>query len=481
MLAEYDNIFDVLMICYDDIISKRIDVMSNWETRREIFIEMVGEFMELFQNKRHNEIFIGESKLMVIQQINKMKERDTKLYKFALIIAINNAFGSYDYRYNLREDIDLSIMDQCIESDGEEIVEQTVLNTSKTIHLGKVFFKMDSIFNKFFSECNYPTGENECGNSIEYFIDKLLIIRNVETEVKTQYYNLTCEYTQDRIEETSDSLKIALVPFIGDEEYLNVKPDGTKFTVNIEDKQENFDHITKIMDELNKNNVNIAVFPEMTFTTRMEEVLEKYLLENDTSFIFVVSGSTWENRTNKCKMYNGKGRVLVEQLKINPYSIEKDPERKKKGNTEGLSLKSEQAIINVLDIKDFGRLATPICLDFAKNNYFEPLLKGGVNISLNPVCTGSLHKFGINANRLGDENKGVVFISNSCIKRKNEKIGFVYLPIKIDQKIKALTEDELVYKREDSCRECIEGCIKKTCFKLFEFSYGYCRTKTVRL
>lgn len=470
---ECDNIFDILIVCYDNVIKRKIDVLTEWTLHEKQFEEIVEEFMRFFRSIKYEDLFDSENKLKLIDKITEMESEYKDLSNFGLMVSINNSFGNRNDNYYIDEDS---------ETDGELVSEQISLNSEKTFHLGRVFYRAEeSIFNRLLSELDYPRTDEGKGYSIDCFLDNLLVIRTLETEIKMKYHQLISEYTLDCIEKHKDDLNVALVPFVGNLKYLNKKDDGKIFTINIEDDDQNFNHLKEILNELNKRSINIVIFPEMTFTTKMELELEKHLLNNKTSFVLIVSGSTWENRTNKCKIYNGKGQMLMEQIKISPYSIVSDPKRQIDGNTEGISLTSDQAMINILDIKNIGRLAMPICLDFTEKEYFIKLETGGVNITFNPVCTSSLTDFATHSKALGAANKGTVFISNSCMHRKSDKIGFVYLPMKIDKKIKPLCEEDLSYNRTKECKQCIEECINKICFKSIKFSCGHCVTERVRL
>ncbi|WP_066872168.1 carbon-nitrogen hydrolase family protein [Clostridium mediterraneense] len=469
---KYKNIFDVLLIFYNNIIIKNRRIMSIFERRQNNFEIIVREFMCFFQENDCHKLF-EENRQNLIDKISEMKDVDGELYEFALVTAINNTFGNYEDAYKL---------DYEDETDGELVVQCEMLNSEETVNIGKVYYKgEESIFTRFLSKCNFPRSDDEISYSIDSFIDKLIIMRELETETRIQYNRLTSEITLDRIAKLENSITVALVPFVGSKDYLNIKEEGIKFTINIKNNKENFTHIKDIMDELSKRGVNVVIFPEMTFTLEIKRELQKYLRKNKNPFELIVSGSVWENKTNKCYILNNKGQVLLEQVKVYPFLHRPDPKMKIKGNGEGINMNGEDAIINIIDINKFGRVATPICVDFVNEEYYNKLAVGGVNVALNPVCTGSLTKFDLNAKQLGTKNKATVFISNTCIFRSNENIGFIYVPIKLDDKAMPINSSELMYKRRNECSDCTRECINKICAKIVKFSNNACVTEEIIL
>lgn len=110
-----------------------------------------------------------------------------------------------------------------------------------------------------------------------------------------------------------EELKIAMVPFTGINfrRFFEIEQKGTQFFITHLNDEEQF--INKTLDTLDKlieERVDIVVFPEMTFTSRLLKEVREFLRRNQERFLLIVCGSVWENQTNRAILLNGNGFIL---------------------------------------------------------------------------------------------------------------------------------------------------------------------------
>ncbi len=127
--------------------------------------------------------------------------------------------------------------------------------------------------------------------------------------------------------------------------------------------------------------VDIAVFPEMLFTSKNQHALIDFVKGNDcyTEEMrfpwFIWLGTAWAEKENKCMVIDQYGKIVFEQKKHVPYEYRKKdngniPETGTSDKTvvrEALSHK-EDRIANFLDLPGFLRIATAICRDISDNH-----------------------------------------------------------------------------------------------------------------
>lgn len=478
LVNTYDNVFDIYIILFGLIKNKQSDILAKSEQNHNVLCKMMKEIYNLFKGNNVTYIISEKDKKLLQIGISELCKEDEEICALALFIQIDEYFGNREYRFDKSfkvEDFDI----EDIEDDGSKVRELRILNTDKTSSIGKVFYKTESIFDEIFEGCNYPRTDDRKGRSLERYQDNLTVIPKRLSEIKVKFLGVNCEYTITQLKKKKQNLRIAMIPFVNDLKYLDTYDEDIFFYIRgVNDEDKALEHLESLMKKLNEEQVDIIVFPEMVFTSRMEKWLEEYLKKNKTSFILIISGSKWENKSNKTRVYNGNGFILNEQIKINPYHI--TGKENQAGDTEGIVVRSEEAEVRLLDIESLGRVSTPICVDFTIDEYFNSLKDSGVNVSFNPACTGSLHDFHANAEKLGSANRGVVFVSNSCMHQGKEEIGFVYIPIKFDKEVDAIPS-ELSFKRCGTNEVSTCKCLDRNCYFLIKFGARYCRTETIRI
>ncbi|MGV8155180.1 MAG: hypothetical protein ACLKAO_12910 [Alkaliphilus sp.] len=377
------------------------------------------------------------------------------------------------------------------ENDGARAVEVEPLNSIDTLSQGKVYYRKASFVEQNFSADEFPRRSNKTGSCIERHQNNLLVAYEQKTDIKVNLYKINCERTLKIIDKARNNLKIALVPFTDDQEYIKFKAVGSTFEVESLSNEDNYaKKAIDILKKLKSENINIVVFPEFMFSSKILHDVRKYLRNEENQFAMIVFGSIWENQNNKCYVLSGKGNKLAFQSKLNKFH--KSNDFIKFGNNEGIKTNSENRIINIYDVDNLGRINTPVCVDFISDNYFNRLLAMGVNVCFNPAYTKSLKAFANYAEKIGSHNYGSVFLSNCCIpvKQKNSKnaesescqesqeqrlhrILFGYIPIK-----------SVKFKHICICSEKANICCaneEKFCYLLIKFGLSSCTMVPVHL
>jgi len=242
--------------------------------------------------------------------------------------------------------------------------------------------------------------------------------------------------------------------------------------------------LLKILKKLKLNKVDIIIFPEMVFSESILLEVKKYLNENKGNFALIISGSIWKDRKNQCVVISGDGIELTRQLKFNPYHATTDFHNA--GNNEDIYVSSKNKIINILDIENVGRFATPICADFISEGYYLELQKVGVNLSFVPAYTPSLHNFKTNASLLGTTNLGSSFICNCCVpvtnnqngtkKTGSSEVSYAFVPLK-----KKILFGCNIMKSCIPDKEICNCDSKSMCYFLVNFSKRGCEYKQAKV
>lgn len=422
-----ENVYDLYIIIFRFLKGYENDVLFLYTKDGDTVItENLKKVFTLFCD-------IEEPELSKKQTQGIIEYIDTHIsitFLLSTLIHIDNKFGANDV-FNYKD-----FKEKKDQDDGDVKVKKKCLNSDKTQVIGKVFHKTKSYIEAIFEENLFRKDERK-GNCIEGILNNLLVVDKLNTDYKINLYDIRSTYISDKLKELGNNFNYAMVPFTCDKEYLKKEIDGNFFIITgIKEEDKQIEKLQIIMDQLKDNNVNIVIFPEMLFTSKMVNYLYEYLKKNSGSFLCVVTGSVWEDKSNWCEIIAGNGKVLGRQYKLNPFRIKDD--YTKPGNTEGIIVPSLEKYINIFDFNGFGRVNTPICIDFINNEYFKMIESMGVNICLSPVYTKSLHDFKIKSQVLGSSTYGSVFLANPCIKMANEsilKLGrkdilFCYIPVK---------------------------------------------------
>lgn len=470
------NIFDVYLCLYLFMKKREATVFSNYRgENKELFRKIRIEFNSLLLEKDFASNLTQKCRTEIIKVFRKYQFNLMAL--FALYYEIDSVFGQDEFEFSKIPPEDF----------GERVVETKPLNSKITWKHGLVHYKATSFINRLLVDFNRfprPRLHNQKGSTLEREQKNLLVyIPNHLTDYEVQVTKVKCNYVLDKIAH-KEALTIALVPFTGlkIEEFLVVENVGSEFIIaGIKNEDIFSDKVLETMHNLGQEGVDIVVFPEMTFTTRMIQRLQQYLRDNINTFVFVVCGSVWEDKSNCCIVLNGNGHILSRQYKNNLFPI--STEWDKEGNNEFLQIDSQNRIIKVLDIEKIGRVSTPICVDFITQDNYKELAKIGVNVCFVPAFSKNITDFQRNAEDLGSHNHGSVFNANCCSEVAAEsKLLFYYIPIKGEFEIEI---DNMVTKTTIK-GTCITACKNKTkcielpqCSWIVSFGKNYCKTKRV--
>lgn len=317
------------------------------------------------------------------------------------------------------------------EDDGKNI-RLGYLNTKVSLEIGEVFYQEKNFLAGIIDSDDRFSMEKDIGETVEIYQKNLLVKEKTHSDIKTNLFRVSDRYINRKIKNKDNEFKIALIPFSNDKDILDLEIIQRNHKDHISIKgikqEEKYVQLVKdILKELIKFKVDIVVFPEMVFTKNMVNKVKEVLNKNRGKFLLIVCGSIWKDRSNTCIILGGNGLELGRQKKLNRYR-EKDDFNGIK--FEDLDLSSDGKIINMYDLKGFGRFCTPICVDFINKDYFNNIADIGCNICLVPTYTTSLHSFKNKANDLGAKNFGGVFLSNYWGISKGKEISFAYIPRK---------------------------------------------------
>ena len=398
------------------------------------------------------------------------------LFIFVLFCKIDDICGEQSFLYSKTT---------YFENSGEAVEALEPLNTNNTQSKALVYFTEKSIVEKFYAYDPkvYFRKSKEIGSLIESYQTNLFLFQIKESDYITMINRINYTYTK-KILTNSEKVNIALIPFTNNQSYIKFIRNGNSFFVeSLEHEKVYLAKTIDILNKLNLKNVNIVVFPEFVFSSSMLQTIRTFLKKEKNNFALIIFGTIWENKTNKCIILSGNGKILGEQNKLNRFH--EDIRIHSLGSNEGIKLDSNNRKINIYDIEGLGRVNTPICIDFVTEDYYKFIEDIKVNICFSPTYTESLKNFNINANRLGTHNYASVFLCNSCIpmnykmitsnmvNKKRYPLLFSYIPLK-----------NKGTKYMNYCK-CIEpDCgsnLKSICVFWIKFSLNRCIIKKVSL
>lgn len=227
-----------------------------------------------------------------------------------------------------------------------------------------------------------------------------------------------------------------------------------------EDKQ--LKKLKRILSKMEKKGVNVAVFPEMLFTTNMIEPIQEHLIDISENLKLVVLGSIWEDRTNRSVMLTGNGKEVHTQFKLNPFHKSDDFSRK--GVNEDLSL--ENRVLKLLDIRGFGRISNIICVDLITEELDHSLKTIGVSFYFSPIYTTTITSMKQYASSRFANFGSLTFVANCCKK-----------PVEEGKRVTSFVmEDKSRTKDLNNClhrgsKECMtDGCFELITYRKKQFA-----------
>lgn len=120
--------------------------------------------------------------------------------------------------------------------------------------------------------------------------------------------------------------------------------------------------LKETLEMMEKDGVDIAVFPELFLFPEMIYDIKKYLICNRFENLkLILTGSDWFNKKNTSHLISSKGSYLLSHTKKMPYDKYKNEEK----YTENIICDNE---INLIDIDGLGRIGCLICKDVLSDN-----------------------------------------------------------------------------------------------------------------
>lgn len=469
----YVNIYKKLLTFEGDIISLEDELESNEDLNQENK-QIQKEVSLALENENFNNFLDDSSRQKLIDM---MESKDSKnpclIYIFTLYCKIDEIFGSRDELYSKMT---------AYQNNGQPVQKMQPLNTEYTIKEASVYFREASFIQRFFKETDdvYPRRSNKIGSDIKGYQENLLIADRIDGDIKVNIHNINYDRTISALNNEKNIINMAIIPFTKDDKYIDFKDEGTYFTVKGLISEEIYtERVIETLKAISEQDIQIVIFPEFVFSSKMLKLVREYLRSNKekNKLGLIIFGTIWEDRINKCVILSGDGKKLGEQHKLNKFH--KTPNFNNKSNNEGIVLDSKKREINIYDIKHFGRINTPICVDFVSNNYYDRLLQMNVNVCFNPTYTESLYAFETRARFIGEHNYGSVFLCNTCIPiekkvsedkskkiDKDYKLFFGYIPVK-----------GIGIKNEQYCKCNGSNCVKtskKLCYYMLTINTLSC-------
>lgn len=431
-----NNIYDIYIYIYNFLEGHISDLERSFEYDYQEEVQWKVQLNELTDNEDFSFSISNEYKEKIISLLPE--ENYNKLLAFI--------FTLFSYIDELTEQDDYTVKkNSSIEDDGTKKVEINPLNTNITYSVGKVYSYRRSFMERHTENKDKFKLDREVGETIERYQNNLVVLRNSFDDTKVKLYNITDHYANEKLRDSKNKYKVAIVPFNGYENILDINrfKRGKKEHISIngiEDEDEYVNLVYNILKNLSEHQVDIVIFPEMVITKKILRKIREVVKENRGKFGLIVCGTIWENRKNHSIIIGGNGKKLGEQIKLNRYRINSDI-------VEDIDVNSDNKIINIYDIEGFGRFGIAICADFINKAYFDSLKLSGVNICFVPAYTPSLSRFSNKAESLGNKNMGTVFVSNCCSKIKKSEISMAYIP----KKKKGISYLKCLHKEDNKC------------------------------
>lgn len=371
--------------------------------------------------------------------------------------------------YFIDENIDIDITDQLLGGNG--IIAYESLNESYRDRV-RIIPKMESTLltrsERRYNEYSDNAQElfrtrRECACSE---VDGEFIHYSIWDQEKIKKYPLTIYHIDEKNPISKhfyqrSQIVFGIVPFtnLELEKILKIKYFRSTFSVEKMDETAEkmlAERYRKICEGCDNKDIDFLIFPEMLMTKRIIDSIDKNHKSDSPQFI--VNGSIWENRTNKCIVSDGEGNEIFSYLKKQPFTLKKD----KKEYVEYLD-PSRNRHFAILEIEDIGRIGICICKDLINEEIkmFHKYI--WTNILIVPAYTQSMDLQSA-AEELSKDYHCIVVVVNACSAIENgtkkKQIGFLTLPAK-----EKSTRSELTIKYfQDDCKK---GCKYKCSGKIF--------------
>lgn len=247
-------------------------------------------------------------------------------------------------------------------------------------------------------------------SDISGYLKNFIIYRKTDITPRIVIPNYYREILQE-LERKEHKLKVAIFPlsslnlnriFLTKEEIFN--KEGLFYIESPIDTEERqiLERCKEALKICQNHQVDIAVFPEMLFTSKNQHAIIDFIKNNDcytegTRFPwFIWLGTAWIGKENKCMVIDQYGKIVFEQKKYVPYEYKKKdmgniPETGTTDKTvirEALS-HEEDRVANFLDLPGFLRIATAICRDISDNHLVTTLKELYSDMVVIPAFSGT--------------------------------------------------------------------------------------------
>lgn len=363
---------------------------------------LLVRFLMTFDNHVGEEMtaFLNDSSLL--DPVNEVAPLNNKTKDFGLLYLSSHALGRYDFQVG-RKDV----------RRGNDI---------------------DIVFNKFSLvslERGYQISVNACTDK-----DVLRLSRQKELVVAMSHFTST--------------------------NILDFSTNQNCFVVNgIKDEEKNLFKVMKILKHMNDKDVDVAIFPEMLFTSKMLKDVMKYVNRSKLRIKLIVMGSIWENESNRSVIFTGRGTHILTQYKMNPFHQNND------FSTDGCNelLDLSNRTFKFLDIFNFGRISNLICVDLVMSPVDTMLKKIGVNYFFSPIYTSTTTKMISFIDTRLKESGSLSFLSNCCHQRHEKKMNTT--SVFTSPYIK---NGKYIHETKNCYSETTEGCQYNICFELIKMT-----------
>lgn len=243
--------------------------------------------------------------------------------------------------------------------------------------------------------------------------------------------------------------------------YSNIIYDDNNFTIHTKYKDNHeqafVDNFLTVLKDLDNDNINIALFPEMSLLPNsLKSICQQLPYLNLKNIELIFTGSEWIDNANRAYVISTNGTVLLTHHKYIKYSEYRNNEifpyeEDIKKNTN----------IELLDIEGLGRIGYMICRDCTGedfNNMFVSTM--GANILFISAYTSQSSLMISYADSNAKVQAVTSIMCNTCNKNKENKVlGYIFKPI--FHANKTITISKKIFNRE--CLECCKNTVCKDC------------------
>ncbi len=228
-------------------------------------------------------------------------------------------------------------------------------------------------------------------------------------------------------------LAIAMIPFSNQAPFDRDEKTGIWTRKNEDaDYQKMYEDCIVLLEELNKRNIDIVVFPEIVMTEQLISDIKTWLMQNrdkagNLKLLFM--GSYYTENINRCVLLSGMGKELLANDKQNGFEY---TDTQGKLHREELGVKSEKILL--IDIKGLGRVWYLICKDDLIFENVAPFVsKYESTVQVISAYSSCLSEFRGTGEALAEKYQVFSAVSNSCAVRGGREIGIMGYPVIFEQ------------------------------------------------